>query len=225
MRLLFAIFLFSILIMSTHASESIGKISESAGKVQIKTIKAKRLKGVAGTQINVGDLVKVRKKSMAILAMQDESKFQISAKTTLVFDDFLYDASNQKMRVRIINGALTYDGKKLVPNNDRVFNTKGFTLTVRGTKFAGKFGPTSQIVLLKGAVGLSGKGQKEVLSGPMQSVIFDASGIGEPFKMSIIEVKAFFGEHNLNFDLLVGPKYQENISTGSKRCFGSNCGN
>ena len=81
MRLLFAIFLFSILIMPTHASESIGKISESAGKVQIKTIKAKRLKGVAGTQINVGDLVKVRKKYNA---HDENNKFKAGDKVSII---------------------------------------------------------------------------------------------------------------------------------------------
>jgi len=226
MRLLFITMLLNVLIMTAHASESIGHISNSAGKIQIKTIKAKRLEGIPGTQINVGDFLKVRKKSMAIIAMQDGSKFQISEKTTLVFDDFLYDETNQKMLVRIIDGALSYDGKKIAPNSNRQFNTKGFTLTVRGTKFAGKFGSTSQIVLLKGAVELSGKGKSQVLLGSsMQSIIFDASGMGKPFNMSIIEVKSFFVKHGLNFDLLMGPKFEQNIESSNKNCVGSNCGN
>jgi len=226
MRLLFVTILLSVLIMPAQASESIGYITNSSGKVQIKTIKAKRLEGIAGTQINVKDFLKVRKKSMATLAMEDGSKFQISEKTTLVFDDFLYDAKNQKMRVRIIDGALSYDGKKIALNSNREFNTKGFTLTVRGTKFAGKFGSTSQIVLLKGSVELSGKGKNQVLSGSsMQSVIFDVSGIGEPFNMSIIEVKSFFVKHGLNFDLLMEPKFEQNIESSNKSCVGSNCGN
>ena len=44
--------------------------------------------------------------------MKDESKFQIGAKTTVVFDDFLYDSENQKLRARIIDGALAYDAQK-----------------------------------------------------------------------------------------------------------------
>ena len=150
--------------------------------------------------------------------MQDKSKFQISEKTTLIFDDFLYDSKNQKMRARIINGALTYNGQQLVSNSDRKFNSKGF-------KFAGKFSSMSQIILLKGAVEVSGKNKKQLLTSPMQSVKFNSSGIGKPFKMSIDEIKVFFKKNDLNFDLLVGPKYEESFKTKVKTCFGSNCGN
>ena len=222
--LFFITLMLGFFILPAQASDVIGQITKSVGKVQIKTIKAKRINGVEGTQINLGDFFKVKKKSMAILAMKDTSKFQVSEKTTLIFDNFLYDSSNQKMRVRIIDGALAYDGKKLISNSDRKVISKGFTLTIRGTKFAAKFGPTSQIVLLKGAVELAGKGQKQLLSGPsMQSVTFDSSGIGLPFKMSLIEVKAFFAKHDLDFDLLMGPEYKPNKLSGGKNCFGSNC--
>lgn len=225
MRLFFLILLINIIIFPTYAIETIGKISESSGKIQIKTIKAKRIKGGEGTQINAGDLLKVKKKSMAMLIMKDKSKFQISEKTTLIFDEFLYDAKNQKMRARIINGALAYDGKKIVPNSDRKFNAKGFTLTVRGTKFAGKFSSKSQVVLLKGAIEVSGKNKKQLIKYPMQSLKFDASGIGKPFKMTIKEIQSFFKKNGLNFNRLVGPNYKENLKKKVKTCFGSNCGN
>ena len=81
--------------------------------------------------------------------MNDGSRFQIGPKTTVVFDDFLYDSKTQKLRARIIDGVLTYDGQKKLPNSTREILANGFTLTVRGTKFAGKFGSSSQIVLLK----------------------------------------------------------------------------
>ena len=73
------------------AHAGIGEITESNGKVQIKTVKAKRIEGAPGTEISLGDLLKVRKKSAAFVRMKDDSEFQISAKTTLIFDDFLFD--------------------------------------------------------------------------------------------------------------------------------------
>ena len=82
-------------------------------------------------------------------------------KNNLIFDDFLFDTQNQKMRARIIDGALVHSGDKLVPNDDRQFENNGFTLTVRGTKFAGSYGTKSQVVLLKGAIGVEGKGDSQ----------------------------------------------------------------
>ena len=224
-KLSLLVFLTLILVPPSFASDDIGEVVEAKGKVQIKTIKAERLDGVSGVGISVGDLVKVRKKSFAVISMKDESKFQIGAKTTVVFDDFLYDSENQKLRARIIDGALAYDGQKKLPNSTREITANGFTLTVRGTKFAGKFGLSSQIVLLKGAVGVEGKGDEKLLSGPLKSVIFDNSGVGDPFTMPIEDIKAFFLDHGLNFESLVGPDYEQNLSKGGASCVGSNCGN
>ena len=222
MPILYSLFFSVALMFTSLAHAGIGEITESNGKVQIKTVKAKRIEGAPGTEISLGDLLKVRKKSAAFVRMKDDSEFQISAKTTLIFVDFLFDSENQKMRARIIDGALAYDGEKLVPNDDREFSNNGFTLTVRGTKFAGKFGTTSQVVLLKGAVGVSGKGDDQMLSGPLQSVIFDQSGVGEPFKMSVEEIRAFFDDNDLDFERLVGPDYEESLDTGGSLCVGCN---
>ena len=204
MRFIIGLMLSGFLTLSIPVYAQIGEIMESSGKVQVKTVKAERLEGTPGTTLSNGDMVKVRKKSVTHIQMKDESKFQIGAKTTLVFDDFLYDAKNQKMRARIIDGALAYDGKKLVANSDREFSNNGFTLTVRGTKFAGKFAVSSQVILLKGAVDISGKGAKQSLTQPLQSLIFDKNGITEPFNMKIEDIKNFFTDNGLNFEKLVG---------------------
>lgn len=224
-KLSLIVFLALMLTPQSFASDSIGEFIEAKGKVQIKTIKAERVDGVSGVGISIGDLVKVRKKSFAVISMNDGSRFQIGPKTTVVFDDFLYDGKTQKLRARIIDGVLTYDGQKKLPNSTREILANGFTLTVRGTKFAGKFGSSSQIVLLKGAVGVAGKGDEKLLSGPLQSVIFDNSGVGEPFTMPIRDVKEFFIEHGLSFDSLAGPDYEQGLNTGGASCVGSNCGN
>ena len=84
------------LALSTHAYAGIGELTETIGKVQIKTVKAKRMDGSPGVEINLGDLLKVRKKSSAFVEMKDNSEFQIGPKTTLIFDDFLFDTQNQK---------------------------------------------------------------------------------------------------------------------------------
>ena len=210
--------------VSIHAHAGIGEIMETDGKVQIKTVKAKRLEGAPGTEINMGDLVKVRKKSAAFVKMKDNSEFQIGAKTTLIFDDFLFDSENQKMRARIIDGALAYDGDKLVANDNRQFENNGFTLTVRGTKFAGAFGAKSQVVLLKGALGVEGKGDSQTLTGPLQSLIFDQSGVGKPFKLSMEELENFFNDNGLDLKRLVGPDFEKSLGDGKSSCVGSNCG-
>ena len=49
------------LFVPIHAHAGIGEITETDGKVQIKTVKAERVEGAPGTEINMGDLVKVRK--------------------------------------------------------------------------------------------------------------------------------------------------------------------
>ena len=212
------------LVFSTHALAGIGEITETDGKVQIKTVKAKRIAGSPGVEINVGDLVKVRKKSSAFVEMKDNSEFQIGAKTTLIFDDFLFDAKNQKMRARIIDGALAYSGDKLVPNDDRQFENNGFTLTVRGTKFAGSYGTKSQVVLLKGIIGVEGKGDSQTLTAPLQSLIFDQSGVGEPFKLTMEELENFFADNGLDLSRLVGPEFEQSLGDGKSTCVGSNCG-
>ncbi len=213
-----------IFVAIAQAGAEIGKITESNGTVQIKTIQAEKIEGSPGTEINVGDLVKVRKKSLAFIKMNDRSEFQIGAKTTLIFDDFLFDAKNQKMRARIIDGALAYDGMKLVPNDDRQFENNGFTLTVRGTKFAGSFGHKSQLVLLEGSLVVEGKGKDKALNVPMQSIIFDQSGIGDPFKMSIEEVQVFFAINGLEISRLIGPDFDNSLKNQKSYCVGSNCG-
>ena len=222
---LFLVFLSSLFLsFSTHAHADIGEIIETNGKVQIKTVKAKRIDGSQGVEINLGDLVKVRKKSSAFVKMNDDSEFQIGAKTTLIFDDFLFDSKNQKMRARIIEGALAYSGDKLVPSDDRQFENNSFTLTVRGTKFAGLYGTKSQLVLLKGAIGVEGKGDSQTLTAPLQSLIFDQSGVGEPFKMTFEELENFFVDNGLDLSRLVGPDFEQSLGDGKSTCVGSNCG-
>ncbi len=61
-----------------------------------------------------------------------------------------------------------------------------------------------------------------MLSGPLQSVIFDQSGVGEPFKMSVEEIRAFFDDNDLDFERLVGPDYEESLDTGGSLCVGCN---
>jgi hypothetical protein len=217
MHFLMGLMLSGLLTISLPVNAQIGEITESSGKVQVKTVKAKRLDGVSGIAISNGDMIKVRKKSIAHIQMKDESKFQIGAKTTLVFDDFLYDAKNQKMRARIIDGALAYDGKKLVANSDREFSNNGFTLTVRGTKFAGKFAVSSQVILLKGAIDVSGKGTKQSLTQPMQSLIFDKNGAGKPFNMTLEDIKSFFDDNNLDFEKLAGNEFDTSDSVSKGR--------
>jgi len=202
MRFLIKILILVCFFFPTYVLAEIGNITEISGQVQVRTIKAKVLNALPNTPVSNGDMVKVRKKSSAHIQMKDESKFQIGEKTTLVFDDFLYDFENQKMRVRILDGALAYDGEKLVPNSDREFINNGFTLLIRGTKFAGKFSASSQIILLKGALDITGKGKKRSLNQPMQSLIFDPSGVGEPFLMNAEEVARFFNDNGLDFQRL-----------------------
>ena len=224
MRAIFILLTSLFLVFSTHANAGIGEITETNGKVQIKTVKAKRVEGAPGIEVNLGDLVKVRKKSAAFVQMKDNSEFQIGAKTTLIFDDFLFDSENQKMRARIIDGALAYDGDKLVANDNRQFENNGFTLTIRGTKFAGAFGTKSQVVLLKGALGVEGKGDSQTLTGPLQSLIFDQSGVGEPFKLTMEELEDFFIDNGLDLSRLVGPDFEKSLGDGKSNCVGSNCG-
>ena len=80
MRSFLAFLSIIFLAFSTHAYVGIGELTETIGKVQIKTVKAKRIDGSPGVEINLGDLVKVRKKSSAFVEMKDSSEFQIGAK-------------------------------------------------------------------------------------------------------------------------------------------------
>ena len=84
-------------------------------------------------------------KSLPLLLEMKDRSGQIGAKATAYFDDFLFDTQNQKMRARIIDGALAYSGDKLVPNDDRQFENNGFTLTVRGTKLLGHMAPNLRL--------------------------------------------------------------------------------
>ena len=56
------------LAFSTHANAGIGELAgRPLESVQIKTVKAKRIDGSPGVEINLGDLVKVGKKSSAFV--------------------------------------------------------------------------------------------------------------------------------------------------------------
>mgnify|MGYP007000167227 len=82
----------------------------------------------------------------------------------------------------------------------------------------------SQVVLLKGALGVEGKGDSQTLTGPLQSLIFDQSGVGKPFKLSMEELENFFNDNGLDLKRLVGPDFEKSLGDGKSSCVGSNCG-
>ena len=212
-----AIFLFIsvCLFLANPAIAEIGEILETGGQVQIRTAKAKKIVGEPGVVIDAMDMVKVRKKSIAHFKMIDNSKFQIASSTTVVFDEFVFDEKRQRLTARILDGVLAFDGKKLTTDSKRKFVSGGYTLTVRGTKFAGSFGNTNKVYLLKGSINVSGRGSSVDLVGPMKSIEFDQSGIGVVERVEIDEIKTWFVEVGLDFKRLVGPDFEEKLKSGA----------
>ena len=203
------------LCLAEPAIAEIGQILETEGKVQIRTSKAKKLAAEPGLVINSMDMVKVRKKSIAHFKMIDSSKFQIASSTTVVFDEFVFDDKKQRLTARILDGVLAYDGKKLKTDSQRKFVSGGYTLTVRGTKFAGSFGSTNRVLLLQGSIEVSGRGSSVDLIGPMKSVKFDQRGIGAVEQVEIDEIKTWFMEVGLDFKRFVGADFEESLKGGS----------
>ena len=201
--------------LAEPAMAKIGEIVETDGKVQIRTAKAKKLIAEPGLVIGVMDMVKVRKQSIAHFKMIDNSKFQIASSTTVVFDEFVFDEKKQRLTARILDGVLAFDGKKLKTDSQRKFVSGGYTLTVRGTKFAGSFGRTNKVFLLQGSINVSGGGNSVDLIGPMTSIKFDQKGIGAVEKVTIDEVKNWFMDVGLDFKRLVGAGFEENLKGGS----------
>ena len=216
-KLLKIIAISSIIFLSlaSHVKAEIGQVAEFEGKVQIRTVKAEKISVVVGSPINFGDMLKVRKKSIVHIGLVDESKFQIGQKTTVVFDDFIFDEKNQKLTARILDGVLTYDGEKMSVNSERKFLSNKYTLTVRGTKFGGKFGQKSEVVLLKGSISVDGNGQSQTASGPFKKLTFDASGIEPPVKITFDEAEEFFSDLGFDFEKLIGPNFRETINSGA----------
>ena len=212
-----AIFLFTaVCLCLVHpAIAEIGEILETGGQVQIRTAKAKKIVGEPGVVINAMDMVKVRKKSIAHFKMTDNSKFQIASSTTVVFDEFVFDEKKQRLTARILDGVLAFDGKKLKTDSQRKFVSGGYTLTVRGTKFAGSFGNTNKVFLLQGSINVSGGGSSVDLIGPMKSIKFDKSGIGVVERVELDEIKNWFLEVGLDFKRLVGADFEATLKSGA----------
>ena len=79
------------------------------------------------------------------------------------------------------------------------------------------------LILLKGALGVEGKGDSQMLTAPLQSLIFDQSGDGKPFKLSMEELENFFNDNGLDLKRLVGPDFEKSLGDGKSSCVGSNC--
>ena len=176
----------------------IGKITSLIGKVQIRTNKAEIIAVKVGTILNLNDMLKVKTKSSTTILMNDQSIFTVGPKTTIVFDDFLYDGINQKLRVRIIDGSLTYDSPNLTGKSDREFTYRDNTLVIRGTEFAAKFSLPSQIILFEGIIAVKSGESVVLLDKPMQSVKFSANKISDLFLVSHKEVLSFFKNSGLD---------------------------
>jgi len=194
--LIFALFHFPCQVIA-----EIGQITKVFGKVQIRTSKAEIISAEVGTEVNMHDMLKVRTGSSATISLNDKSIFKVGPKTTLVFDDFLYDQKNQKLRLRVIDGALAFKSHDKNLKSDRIFTYNNFTLTIRGTELAAKFSPDSQIVLLEGAVALNSRDSIRLIDRPLQSVTFGYGVISEPITLTGEEVKQFLKSNGLDVNL------------------------
>jgi hypothetical protein len=199
------IYFFSVVVLlgySLPALAEIGTITSLTGKVQLRTNKAEIKVVEVGTSVHMNDMIKVRTESSATILMNDQSIFTVGPKSTLVFDDFLYDEINQKLRVRIIDGSLTYDSPNLTVKSDREFIYRNNTLVIRGTEFAAKFSLQSQIILLEGIIEVKNGKSGILLDKPMQSVKFGSNKISDLFLVSHEEVLSFFKSSGLDVNSL-----------------------
>ena len=198
MRLFYLLFTFALIDFPYQVNAEIGQITEVYGRVQIRTNKAEIIDAKVGTAVAMYDMLKVRNGASATIFLNDRSIFKVGPKTTLVFDDFIYDQENQKLRLRIIDGALTFRNSEKNLKSDRKFTYNKFTLTIRGTDFAAKFSADSQIILLDGAVAVDNRGNTRVLDSPLQSVTFGYGEISEPVTLTQKELKQFLKDNGLN---------------------------
>ena len=198
MRLFYLIWVFSLVHFPSQVIADIGQVTKVFGKVQIRTNKAEVINAEVGTEVNMHDMLKVRTGSSATISLNDKSIFKVGPKTTLVFDDFLYDQKNQKLRLRVIDGALAFKSHDKNLKSDRIFTYNNFTLTIRGTELAAKFSPDSQIVLLEGAVALNSRDSIRLIDRPLQSVTFGYGAISEPVMLTRKEFKQFLKSNGLD---------------------------
>ncbi|MBT5186777.1 MAG: hypothetical protein HOM01_08220 [Kordiimonadaceae bacterium] len=198
MRLFYFIFTFVLVNFPYPIIAEIGQIIEVYGKVQIRTNKAEIIDAKVGTKVAMYDMLKVRNGASATISLNDKSIFTVGSKTTLVFDDFIYDQENQKLRLRIIDGALTFKNSDKNLKSDKKFIYNKFTLTIRGTEFAAKFRPDSQIILLDGAVAVDSRDNTRVIDSPLQSVTFGYGKISEPMTLTQKELKQFLKDNGLD---------------------------
>ena len=198
MRLFYFIFTFVLVNFPYPIIAEIGQIIEVYGKVQIRTNKAEIIDAKVGTKVAMYDMLKVRNGASATISLNDKSIFTVGPKTTLVFDDFIYDQENQKLRLRIIDGALTFKNSDKNLKSDKKFIYNKFTLTIRGTEFAAKFRPDSQIILLDGAVAVDSRDNTRVIDSPLQSVTFGYGKISEPMTLTQKELKQFLKDNGLD---------------------------
>ena len=52
----------------------------------------------------------------------------------------------------------------------------------------------------------------------MQSLIFDQSGVGKPFKLTMEELEDFFADNGLDLSRLVGPDFEQSLGDGKSTC-------
>lgn len=195
------------LFLTSGSSANIGEVYDLNGKVQVKAGDANQVAATVGTFLQFGDMIKVRRESIAHLEMVDTSKFQVGPKTTLVLDEFIFDEKKQILTATIKDGVIAYDGKQSAVNSQRKFLMGGYTVTIRGTNFVAEVGKANRIILFKGSLKIEGNGQQKLLAGPLLSITFDEAGIGDPIEITLEDSRKFFSDNNLDHDRHLGEAY------------------
>jgi hypothetical protein len=155
-----AIFLFIASPLGAVAAESVGRVTKVQNPAQIGAATA-----VVGTSVHMGDRLSTAAKARLEVTFSDNSLLTLGENANVVIDRFVYNPSKStgELALNATRGAFRFAGGGIEQMQKKTVtvNTPNAALAVRGTHFwAGPINGQYGVLLLKGKLSVSGKGQR-----------------------------------------------------------------
>jgi len=155
-----AVGLFVTLPLGAVAAESVGRVTKVQNPAQIGAAIA-----VVGTSVHMGDRLSTGAKARLEVTFRDNSLLTLGENANVVIDRYVYNPSKStgELALNATRGAFRFAGGGIEQMQKKTVtvNTPNAALAVRGTHFwAGPINGQYGVLLLKGKVRVSGKGQR-----------------------------------------------------------------
>lgn len=138
-RLIVAVTLITLALLSETSLSAVGKVTEQTGPTEIVRNK-KSTPSTVNAPVEMNDTI-VTARAKAKLTFDDNTTVNITEQSKMVIDDFVYDPKNKdagKLSMKMIQGTARYASGQIAKNNPQSVNiqTPTATVAVRGTDFS-----------------------------------------------------------------------------------------